>query len=34
MGNGVAAAKQAAHFVTKSVLEDGIAHGLKHFGLI
>ena len=34
MGNGVAAAKQAAHFVTKSVLEGGIAHGLKHFGLI
>ena len=34
MGNGVAAAKQAAHFVTKSVLEDGIAYALRHFGLL
>lgn len=34
MGNGVAEAKQTAHFVTKSVLEDGIAYALRHFGLI
>lgn len=34
MGNGVEEAKQAAHFVTKSVLEDGIAYALRHFGLI
>ena len=34
MGNGVEEAKQAAHFVSKTVLDDGIAYALKHFGLI
>jgi Cof subfamily protein (haloacid dehalogenase superfamily) len=34
MGNGLNEAKKAADFVTKSVDEDGIYHGLKHFGLI
>ena len=34
MGNGVEKAKAEADFVTKSVLEDGIAHALRHFGLI
>jgi hydroxymethylpyrimidine pyrophosphatase-like HAD family hydrolase len=34
MGNGVEEAKNAADFVTKTVLEDGIAHALKHFELI
>jgi hydroxymethylpyrimidine pyrophosphatase-like HAD family hydrolase len=27
-------AKQAAHFVTKSVLEDGIDYALRHYGLL
>lgn len=34
MGNGVEEAKNAADFVTGTVLEDGIAYALKHFGLI
>ncbi len=34
MGNAVEEAKNAADFVTKNVLEDGIAHALKHFELI
>jgi HAD superfamily hydrolase (TIGR01484 family) len=34
MGNGVEKAREAAAFVTKSVLEDGIAYALRHFGLI
>lgn len=34
MGNGVEEAREAADFVTKPVLEDGIACALKHFGLI
>lgn len=34
MGNGVEEAKQAAHFVTKSVLEDGIDYALRHYGLL
>ncbi|MDR7071862.1 Cof-type HAD-IIB family hydrolase [Fictibacillus barbaricus] len=34
MGNGLPEAKEAADYVTKSVDEDGIYHGLKHFGLI
>ena len=34
MGNGVEEAKQAAHFVTKSVMEDGIDYALRHFGLL
>lgn len=34
MGNGRAEAKEAAHYVTKPVGEDGIWHGLKHAGLI
>ncbi len=34
MGNGVEEAKAAADFVTKTVMEDGIAYALEHFGLI
>lgn len=34
MGNGVKEAKNAADFVTKSVMEDGIVYALKHFGLL
>ena len=34
MGNGVEKAKAAADFVTKTVLEDGIAHALRHYGLM
>ncbi|AFS70972.1 MULTISPECIES: Cof-type HAD-IIB family hydrolase [Exiguobacterium] len=34
MGNGLAETKAAADFVTKHILEDGIAHGLKEFQLI
>lgn len=34
MGNAVEEAKNAADFVTKSVLEDGIAYALRHFDLI
>lgn len=34
MGNGVEKAKAAAHFVTKTVLEDGISHALKYYDII
>jgi Cof subfamily protein (haloacid dehalogenase superfamily) len=34
MGNGMTEAKLAADFVTRSVDEDGIYYGLKHFGLL
>lgn len=34
MGNGVAEAHAAADFVTKAVVDDGIAYALKHFDLI
>ncbi len=34
MGNGTKEAKQAAEFVTSSLQEDGIAQGLRHYGLI
>ncbi|WP_026676201.1 Cof-type HAD-IIB family hydrolase [Fictibacillus gelatini] len=34
MGNGLQEAKQAAKYVTKSVSEDGIWHGLKYAGLL
>lgn len=34
MGNGVEEAKNAADFVTRSVMEDGIDYALRHFGLI
>ncbi|MFD1483845.1 Cof-type HAD-IIB family hydrolase [Lacticaseibacillus baoqingensis] len=34
MGNGSAAVKQVAEFVTTSNMAHGIAHGLKHYGLI
>lgn len=34
MGNGVQEAKDAADYVTSSVLEDGIYRGLQHFRLI
>ena len=34
MGNGLPETKAAADYVTKSILEDGIAHGLKEFQLI
>jgi Cof subfamily protein (haloacid dehalogenase superfamily) len=34
MGNGLPEAKEAADYITKSVDDDGIYHGLKHFGLI
>jgi Cof subfamily protein (haloacid dehalogenase superfamily) len=34
MGNGVQEAKDAADYVTKTVLEDGIFHALNHFHLI
>lgn len=34
MGGGVAEAKAAASYVTKTVLDDGIAHALRHYGLI
>lgn len=34
MGNGVTEAKNAADFVTKTVLDDGIEYALKHFELI
>ncbi|MCL1630983.1 Cof-type HAD-IIB family hydrolase [Sporolactobacillus sp. CPB3-1] len=34
MGNAVDAAKQSADFVTTSVHEDGIYHGLKQIGLL
>ncbi|MBC5636523.1 Cof-type HAD-IIB family hydrolase [Ornithinibacillus sp. BX22] len=34
MGNGVEEAKNAAKYVTKSVDEDGILHGLKMVGLL
>ncbi|UOE96491.1 Cof-type HAD-IIB family hydrolase [Alkalihalobacillus sp. LMS39] len=34
MGNGCAEVKSVANYITKSVDEDGIHHGLQHFGLI
>lgn len=34
MGNGTEVAKKAADYVTSDLMEDGIANGLKHFGLI
>ncbi len=34
MGGGAEAAQAAADYVTKSVLEDGILHALKHFEII
>ncbi|WP_114571212.1 Cof-type HAD-IIB family hydrolase [Exiguobacterium flavidum] len=34
MGNGLEETKAAADYVTKHILEDGIAHGLKKFNLI
>lgn len=34
MGNGVQEAKETADFVTKTVLEDGIAYALKHYKMI
>ncbi len=34
MGNAVEEAKNAADFITKTVLDDGIFHALKHFELI
>lgn len=34
MGNGTAEAKEAAEFVTASVMEDGVEKGLLHYGLI
>ena len=34
MGNGMAEAKKEAEFVTESVLNDGIAKALRHYGLI
>ena len=34
MGNGMDSAKEAADYVTDSVLEDGIYNALKHYGLI
>lgn len=34
MGNGTTEAFEAADFITKPLLEDGVAHALQHFGLI
>lgn len=34
MGNGMDEAKAQAHYITASVLEDGIEKALKHYGLI
>lgn len=34
MGNGVQEAKEASHYVTETVLEDGIFHALKRYQLI
>lgn len=34
MGNGTAAVKKAADFVTKDLREDGIVYALHHFGLL
>lgn len=34
MGDGMQEAKEAAEYVTKNLWEDGIYHGLKHYGLI
>ena len=34
MGNGTEEVKNTAEYVTRSVDEDGILHGLKHYGLI
>nr|WP_263326893.1 Cof-type HAD-IIB family hydrolase [Neobacillus sp. Marseille-Q6967] len=34
MGNAPDVVKKAATYVTKDILDDGIYHGLKHFGLL
>lgn len=34
MGNGSKEAKQAAEFVTKDIMQDGIKYGLEYYGLI
>lgn len=34
MGNGTADAKQAAEYITSDIHADGIANGLRHYGLI
>ncbi len=34
MGNGTAAAKEAAEYVTTDIRENGIENGLRHYGLI
>jgi hydroxymethylpyrimidine pyrophosphatase-like HAD family hydrolase len=34
MGNGIDALKKAADYVTTDIDDDGIANGLRHFGLI
>lgn len=34
MGNACKAAKEAAHYITDRVDEDGIFHALKHFGVL
>ena len=34
MGNGADEAKAVADYITDSVDEDGLAHAMKHFGLI
>ena len=34
MGNGTAVAKKAAEYITTDIHADGIAHGLRHYGLI
>lgn len=34
MGNALDAVKKAADYVTSDIMDDGVANGLKHFGLI
>jgi len=34
MGNGAESVKAIADYVTKDILDDGICHAFKHFGLI
>ena len=34
MGNAIAEAKDAADYVTTDIDDDGVAHALKHFGVI
>lgn len=34
MGNACPEAKAAADYVTDDILADGLANGLRHFGLI